>query len=136
MGTRLRRTRGNHWPPRLLYLMLICALLMLLVLVVLPPRRTVAGSATINTNTLRGRSGPCTGCQIIALTSEGESVTVLDRPIFCWYHVQHTSLTGWALARISRSRATAAVRPRAPARPPSTLTGSISVIDAQPVTVR
>ncbi len=79
-------------------LLLIGALVLPLILVLHQPQVVAAESATVNTSSLRLRSGPGTDYPIIAVMSQGESVTILEGPTNGWYKAQYKSSTGWASA--------------------------------------
>ena len=89
---RLHR-RSTRWG--FLQLLLISALVIPLSLVVHQSPVAAAGSATVNTDDLRLRSGPGTDYRVITLMPKGASVTVLKGPTNGWYQVQYTSTTGW-----------------------------------------
>ena len=79
------------------------AALMVSVLLLAAPALATADTGTVNTCTLRFRAGPCTSAAILALLSEGDSVTIVDAtPIEnasgTWVKIQHNGRTGYVMA--------------------------------------
>lgn len=65
------------------------------------------GAATVDTNSLRLRSGPGTSFSVVTLLSEGDIIVILERTNNEWYYVNFHGQTGYVSVQFLRDILTA-----------------------------